>query len=115
VNVRLSKRTLSPSLSSQAVLRVSAGRVETRGGNTAIEPVRQLDLVLEDEKGKPLGLLAQLRDLLPGRYAFALTARNSNGSPLRPGAYVLQLVAWPTAGGEPTRVSVPFGVGAGGR
>ena len=54
---------------------VRAGRVvrSPRGNN--VYPVLRLDVELWRADGKRLGLLARLRDLLPGRYAFGLTGR----------------------------------------
>ena len=48
-----------------------------------------------------LGLLARLRDVLPGQYAFGLTGRGPDGLRLEPGPYRLRLVARPAAGGPP--------------
>ena len=53
--------------------------------------------------GSKLGILAQLRDLLPGRYAFGLTGRDANGDTLEPGKYRLLLTAYPTGQGPPSR------------
>jgi subtilisin family serine protease len=105
---RLSRRRLGPTTSSLLTLR--AGRVASRAGRAEILPVRRLDVVLEDEKGKPIGQLARLRDVLPGRYTFGVTARDPDGFPLDPGRYVIQLVAWPTGRGQPTAVSLSFEV-----
>ena len=66
------------------------------------------DLVLSRDSGKRIGLLARLRDLLPGRYAFGLTGRGPKGHVLRAGRYGLRLLAWPTAGGAPSVRSVSF-------
>ena len=55
-----------------------------------------------------LGNLAQLRDLLPGRYAFGLTGRDAEGETLEPGRYRLELTAYPTGPGQPTRASLTF-------
>ena len=52
-----------------------------------------LELELWTARGKRLGVLAHLRDLLPGRYAFGLTGRGPDGKELRPGRYVLRLHA----------------------
>jgi minor extracellular serine protease Vpr len=109
-SVRLTRKRLTASTSAQAVLSLRAGSVVHRRGGDEIRPVRRLDLVLEDEKGKPIGLLVRLRDLLPGRYSFGVTARDPDGFALDPGRYVIQLIAWPTAPGEPTAVSVSFEV-----
>ena len=50
-----------------------------------------------------LGLLARLRDLLPGRYVFGLTGRDPAGASLPPGAYRLRIAAIPADGGPPSR------------
>ena len=68
----------------------------------------RLDVELWTDDGKRLGLLARLRDLLPGRYAIGLTGRGPGGKVLAPGAYRLRVFAWPTGGGRPTVRSVPF-------
>jgi len=62
-------------------------------------------------KGKRLGVLTRLHDLLPGRYAFGVTGRGPRGNELAEGAYVLRLVAHPVAGdagAKATTVDVPF-------
>jgi hypothetical protein len=53
-------------------------------------------------QGKRLGVIATLRDLLPGRYAFGLTGRDANGKLLPPGTYVLRLRAQPVDAEEGT-------------
>jgi hypothetical protein len=68
--------------------------VDAAAGET-IEPVGVLDLELWTTNGKKLGVLARLRDLLPGRYAFGLTGRDANGKILPAGMYVLRLRAQP--------------------
>jgi hypothetical protein len=113
-DVSLSRKLLAASASSSATLSLRVGRVAHRDGGDQIEPVRRLDLVLEDAKGKPLGDLARLRDLLPGRYAFEIRPRDADGFLLHPGDYTLELVAWPTTRGAPSRVSLPFRVAPGG-
>ena len=55
-----------------------------------------------------LGLLARMRDVLPGRYTFGLTGRDARGRPLAHGHYAIQVVAVPVAGGRPTRRTRPF-------
>ena len=90
------------------MLAFRAGRVLRFKSGAAIQPVLRLDLELRDAAGKSLGLLARLRDLLPGRYAFGVTGRNSHGGVLKPGRYRLRLSAWPTTPGAPTVVSIPF-------
>ena len=53
--------------------------------------------------GARLGVLAQLRDLLPGRYAFGLTGRDAEGETLEPGRYRVKMTAYPTGDGTPSR------------
>jgi hypothetical protein len=67
-------------------------------------------VLLHDEEGEPLGLLARLRDVLPGQYAFGLTGRGPDGTRLSAGHYELRLIAWPAAGGQPARRTVRFAV-----
>ena len=45
-----------------------------------------------------LGLLARLRDVLPGSYAFGLTGRGPGGGALARGPYRLRVVAIPPDG-----------------
>ena len=56
--------------------------------------------------GKELVTLLQMRNLLPGRYAFGLTGRAPDGKRLAPGNYVLRLRAEPVEGdvGAPASV-----------
>jgi hypothetical protein len=104
----LSQSSFKPSQSKPAIVVVRAGRVlRSAEGNTVI-PVLRLDVELWTEKGKRLGLLTRLRDLLPGRYAIGLTGRGPGGQVLRRGAYRLRVFAWPTGGGAPTVRSVRF-------
>ena len=67
-------------------------------------------LDIRGPKGTKLGILAQLRDLLPGRYAFGLTGRDAKGETLDPGRYRVQLTAFPTGEGPPSKVSVVFAI-----
>jgi hypothetical protein len=87
------------------VLSFQAGRIAAGG---QLEPVALLTLQLRGPDGERLGTLAQLRDLLPGRYAFGITGRDAEGSTLEPGRYHLRLTAYPTGPGEPSRASVAF-------
>jgi hypothetical protein len=108
--VRLSSQAFVPSETAPAVLSLTAGRIVPTASGDAIEPVLQLDLELFTAAGKRLGLLARLRDLLPGRYAFGLTGRNAEGDVLEPGRYRLQLTAYPTGAGPPSRATVRFAI-----
>ena len=73
------------------------GRCATAPVADQLRPLSQLDVELWRD-GKRLGLLAQLRDVLPGRYAFGLTGRGPRGGPLARGPYRLRVVARPPDG-----------------
>jgi hypothetical protein len=96
------------SRSKTAVLSFRAGWVRESGRGVGIEPVGLLEVELWTVRGKRLGVLARLRDLLPGRYAVGLTGRGPDGRPLKPGAYVVQLRAHSADVGEghPGRTTV---------
>jgi hypothetical protein len=94
-SLSLSNWEFEPSKSAPAVLAFRAGRAVAGPGGEQIEPVGLLDLELWTTKGKRIGIIARLRDLLPGRYAFGLTGRGPDGKVLRPGTYVLRLRAQP--------------------
>jgi hypothetical protein len=104
-SVRLSTTSFRPSDNAPAVLSFQAGRIASGG---QLEPVARLDLELRGPGGARLGVLAQLRDLLPGRYAFGLTGRDAKGDTLKPGRYRVQLTAHPTGEGPTSRASVAF-------
>ena len=106
--LQLSAKSFAPSEVRPAVLSLQAGRVIQQETGEVVEPVLRLDVELWTDKGKRLGLLARVRDLLPGRYAFGLTGRGPKGHVLHAGRYRLRLVAWPTAGGAPTARSISF-------
>jgi subtilisin family serine protease len=98
--VNLSHWEFEPSRSAPAVLAFRAGRIVSGPVGETIEPVSVLDVELWTDKGKRLGVLARLRNLLPGRYAFGLTGRDPMGRALDPGVYVLRLRAQPVDGGD---------------
>jgi hypothetical protein len=106
----LTAKTFRPSSAAPARLIVDAGAVVRRGALVEVQPVMRLDVQLYGPNGEGLGLLARIRDLLPGRYTFGITGRGPDGVELAPGGYRLRLVAWPMAGGKPTVRSVAFGV-----
>ena len=58
--------------------------------------------------GERLGLLARLRDLLPGRYTFGLTGRGPAGRRLAARPLPLRLIGYPPGEGPPSRRSVQF-------
>lgn len=107
---RLSEAVFSPSDLTPAVLAVRIGTIARVRGRNVIEPVRRFDVLLEDGKRRPLGLLARLRDVLPGRYAFGITGRGPDGRFLAAGDYRLRLLARPAAGGRAAVRTVPFRV-----
>ena len=93
---------------SNHLLTVDAGRVTTVAGSPGIRPLARLDLVLRTADGRVLGLLARLRDVLPGRYVFQLTGRGPNGKALAPGKYVVTVIGYPADGGRPSRRAVIY-------
>ncbi len=80
-DVSLSARSFRASDRAPAVLTVQAGQVRDLAGRRQLRPVSRLDVELwrGDER---LGVLARLRDVLPGRYAFGLTGRGPRGGAL---------------------------------
>jgi Subtilase family/PA domain len=99
-SVSLSNWEFEASNAAPAVLAFRAGWVRPGAGADAIEPVALLDIELWTPDGERLGVLARLRDLLPGRYAFGLTGRDPAGKRLRPGTYVIRLAAHAVDAGE---------------
>jgi hypothetical protein len=55
-----------------------------------------------------VGLLARLRDVLPGRYTFGLTGRGPDGQLLPPGDYSLRVIAYPVEQVPPDRRRLAF-------
>jgi hypothetical protein len=104
-STRLSNRAFRPSDSAPAVLSFQAGRIATGG---QVEPVALLQLQLRSSDGKSLGTIAELRDLLPGRFAFGLTGRDAKGATLDPGRYSVRITAYPTGQGRPSVETVRF-------
>ena len=82
------------------------GRCATAPAGASSVPSRSLDVELW-RGGERIGLLARLRDVLPGRYAFGLTGRGPRGGPLARGPYRLRVVALPPDGPAEVR-SVGF-------
>ena len=105
--VALSSTSFRPSDTLPAVLSFVAGSVSQDLAGPQVQPVARLDAELW-RSGARLGLLARLRDLVPGKYAFGLTGRDSDGNRLPAGSYTIRLVAVSTAGGPATRQSVRF-------
>jgi Subtilase family len=109
-DIALSEPRFEPSDLTPAVLSVRLGTIERVRGRDVLQPVRRLDIFLAEDEGGLVGLLARLRDVLPGQYAFGLTGRGPDGIQLSSGRYRLRLVAWPEAGGPPATRTVRFAV-----
>jgi len=105
----ISAKSFAPSDTDPAILSVQAGAL-VRDGGLQIEPVRRLDILLYSGSGRFLGVMARLRDLLPGSYSFGITGRGPTSTRLAPGAYELRLAAWPTLplDAKPQRLQVSF-------
>jgi hypothetical protein len=105
----ISAKSFKASDTDPAILSVQAGAL-VRDDGLQIEPVRRLDILLYNGSGKFLGVMARLRDLLPGSYSFGITGRGPTSTRLPPGAYELRLAAWPTLplDAKPDRLQVSF-------
>jgi subtilisin family serine protease len=105
--VRLSAASFRASDTRPAVLSFVAGRVDGSRERPQLLPLEVLDVELYRGR-KRVGLLARLRDVLPGRYAFGITGRGPLGARLPKGTYVVRIVGTPVGGGPPTRVDATF-------
>jgi hypothetical protein len=103
----LSSGAFKPSDTDPAVLSLQAGALGGTNGDD-IKPVSRLSILLYDATNHYLGVMAELRDLLPGAYSFGITGRGPRSVRLKPGSYELRLEAWPTLSGKPSRVKVRF-------
>jgi minor extracellular serine protease Vpr len=108
-HVSIDQKSFPPSDTSPAVLSVQAGALVQDHG-VEIEPVARLDVLLYRSSGRFVGVLARLRDLLPGNYSFGITGRGPSSVKLPPGGYELRLAAWPTLPNDakPSRAQVSF-------
>ncbi|MFL5910581.1 MAG: S8 family serine peptidase [Gaiellaceae bacterium] len=104
----LSKTTFAPSDTRPALLTIQAGRVIATAGRIEVRPLIRLDVMLRRADGAHVGLLARVRDVLPGLYTFGLTGRGPGGAPLAPGRYVAVVVAYPADGGQASRRKLGF-------
>lgn len=105
--VALSAPAFRPSDTTPAVLSLAAGLVVPSPTGPQVHPLAKLDVELWRGRRR-LGLLARLRDLLPGRVAIGLTGREPQGEQLERGSYRIRLLAFPTSDGPPTRRTVTF-------
>src|SRR5581483_6470722 len=69
-HVSLDRASFAPSDTAPAVLSVQVGDVVGAGGAVQIEPASRLDVLLYTAAGRFRGVMARLRDLLPGSYSF---------------------------------------------
>ena len=80
----LSSKSFAASDTKPALLAVDAGRVLEVDGAPEVRPLSRLDVVLWRADGTQVGVLARLRDVLPGRATFGLTGRGPDGQLLPP-------------------------------
>ncbi|MFY9579309.1 MAG: S8 family serine peptidase, partial [Gaiellaceae bacterium] len=106
--VRFSSRTITPSDTKPVLLSFVAGAVPQSNAGQDVRPLTRLDLELWSPAGGRIGLLARMRDVLPGRYSYGVTGRDPSGAILPAGDYVLKLVAYPTDNGRPTLRTIGF-------
>ena len=95
--IMLSAKAFRASDRAPAVLTVQAGQVSDLAGRRQLRPLERLDVELWRGREK-LGLLARLRDVLPGSYALGLTGRGPGGAGLPKGAYRIRVLATPLDG-----------------
>ena len=109
--VAIDRPSFAPSDTDPAILSVQAGSLVHDHG-LQIQAVSRLDILLYSASGKYLGVMARLRDLLPGSYSFGITGRGPTSARLPAGAYELRLAAWPTLplDAKPDRAQVSFKV-----
>jgi subtilisin family serine protease len=106
--VHLSARAFAPSDTRPTLLTFVAGAVPHSRAGQEVQPVARIDLELWSPSGGRIGVLAQLLDVLPGRYSYGVTGRDPTGQVLPSGDYLLKLIAYPVVGGAPTVRTVSF-------
>jgi hypothetical protein len=104
----LSAKSFKASDVTPALLALDVGRVLGVAGQSEIRPLAMLDVDLWRSDGTRVGLLARLRDVLPGRYTFGLTGRGPDGQLLPPGGYVVHVTGYPVDGSPVSRRRLPF-------
>src|SRR4029077_14129509 len=88
--VTISDTSFKPSDTDPAVLTVQAGNL-VRDDGVQIQPVSRLDVLLYSASGRFMGVMARLRNLLPGSYSFGITGRRPTGGRLAPSEVELRL------------------------
>src|SRR5207247_7044211 len=104
--VSLSLTRFHPSDQKPSLLTLEAGKIAHAAGHDEVQALERLDITLWNARGVRLGLLARLRDVLPGSYQLGITGRSPAGAPLDKGTYQLRIVAVPASQGPATRRSV---------
>jgi hypothetical protein len=107
-SVHLSARAFAPSDTRPTLLSFVAGAVPHSRAGEEVQPVGRVDLELWSPTGGRIGLLAQLLDVLPGRYSYGVTGRDPTGQVLPSGDYLLKLIAYPVGGSAPTVRTISF-------
>jgi subtilisin family serine protease len=105
--VGLSASSFKPSDTTPAVLSLQTGVVVQAATGPQVHPLERLDVELWSG-GERLGLLARLRDLLPGRVAIGLAGRDPDGNRLPPGKYRIRLLATPANNAQASSRIVTF-------
>jgi hypothetical protein len=108
-DVSLSADRFRASDTQPAVLSLRAGKVDVTGGVPQVQPVETLEVQLW-HKRRQVGVLARLRNVLPGRYAFGITGRGPLGGRLPTGAYRLRILAIAPGGDLRTARELPIRV-----
>jgi hypothetical protein len=106
--VRLAARAFRPSDATPTLLTFVAGAVPRSRSTEDVQPLSRVDLELWSRTGGRVGLLARMRDVLPGRYSYGLTGRDPTGAVLPSGDYSLHLIAYPPNAGRPTVRTIAF-------
>ena len=98
----------SPAEDGPAFLYIRAGRVDATSQGPEVQPLARLDIELWTDEGRNMGLLARVRDVIPGQYQFALTGRDPLGNRLAAGSYQLRIAGYPTEPGRVSRRALTF-------
>jgi hypothetical protein len=106
--IRLEPGSFEPSETEPAVLSLVAGGVRSTAGTDELQPVDRLDIELWTDDGERVGVVTRARNLLPGRFSFAITGHDPGGQELASGVYRLRILAFPAGGGPATRRSLEF-------
>ncbi len=91
-----------------AFLYLRVGRADLTNGGYEVHPLARLDIELWTAEGRDMGLLARVRDVIPGQLQFALTGRDPFGNRLATGTYQLRIAGYPTEPGRVSRRALTF-------